>query len=332
MSAKRPLVIAHRGACGERPEHTLSAYELAIAQGADAIEPDLVMTKDGVLVCRHENDISGTTNVADHPEFAARQVEKTVDGVTKLGWWTEDFTLAELKTLRCRERMPSVRPASAAYNDQEPIVTWEELLKLAQQHGVALVPEFKHVAYFKSIGLDPVAPFEAVAQAHGGQAAADNMWVECFEVGVLEALASSSLRWRLVQLLFGQRGPPDRRDVLYRDMITDDGLRAIARYAAAISVEKGMLVPRDASGASLAATDLAARAHALGLGVFVWTFRPENFFMPAELRCGDDMNAHGDAAAELKQFAALGVDGVFCDFPAMGVSLFGETGGALGSR
>ena len=121
--SNRPLIIAHRGASGERPEHTLSSYQLAIAQGADAIEPDLVMSKDGVLVCRHENDISSTTNIADHPEFADRRVEKTVDGVTKLGWWTEDFALAELKTLRCRERMPSLRPASAAFNDSEPMVT-----------------------------------------------------------------------------------------------------------------------------------------------------------------------------------------------------------------
>ncbi|MFT3728387.1 MAG: glycerophosphodiester phosphodiesterase family protein [Terricaulis sp.] len=320
MSGTRPLVIAHRGACGERPEHTMSAYTLAIAQGGDAIEPDLVMTKDGVLVCRHENDISATTNVADHPEFAHRHVEKTVDGVTKLGWWTEDFTLAELKTLRCRERMPSLRPASAALNDQEPIVTWEELLLLAQAHNIALVPEFKHVAYFKGIGLDPVAPFEAVARAHGGQAAADIMHVECFEIGVLEELSASTLRWRLVQLLFSQGGPPDRRDVKYRDMIADNGLRAIKRYAAAISVEKGMLVPRDASGASLPPTDIVSRAHALGLDLFVWTFRPENFFLPAELRRGGDMNTHGDAMAELKQFIDLGVDGVFCDFPSLGVA------------
>jgi glycerophosphoryl diester phosphodiesterase len=321
VSARKPLIIAHRGACGERPEHTMSAYELAIAQGADAIEPDLVMSKDGALICRHENDISGTTNVADYPEFADRHVEKTVDGVTKRGWWTEDFTLAELKMLRCRERMPSVRPGSAAYSDQEPIVTWQELLALAQAHGVRLVPEFKHVAYFKSIGLDPVPPFEAVAQAHGGQSAADIMSVECFEVGVLRELAQSrGLRWRLVQLLFSQGGPPDNREMKYSDMISDDGLRAIATYAAAISVEKGMLIPRDASSRSLAPMDLAQRAHALGLDVFVWTFRPENFFLPAELRRGDDTNAHGDALAEIKQFAALGVDGVFCDFPALGVA------------
>jgi glycerophosphoryl diester phosphodiesterase len=321
LSARRPLVIAHRGASGERPEHTLQAYKLAIAQGADAIEPDLVMTKDGVLVCRHENDISSTTNVADCTEFADRHCEKTVDGVTKLGWWSEDFTLAELKSLRCRERMPTVRPASAAFNDQAPIVTWEELLVLASAHNIALVPEFKHVAYFKSIGLDPVPPFAAVASAHGGQAAADIMSVECFEVGVLEELAQSrSLRWRLVQLLFGHGGPPDRRELKYRDMISDEGLRAIAGYGAAISVEKGMLVPRDPSGASLAATDLADRAHAHGLEVLVWSFRPENVFLPAELRAGPDMNAHGDGLAELRQFAALGVDGVFCDFPSMGVA------------
>jgi glycerophosphoryl diester phosphodiesterase len=324
LSAKRPLIIAHRGASGERPEHSMAAYELAIAQGAEAIEPDLVMTKDGVLVCRHENDISGTTNVAEHPEFAARHVEKTIDGVTKLGWWTEDFTLAELKTLRLRERMPTVRPASAAFNDQEPIVTFDELVALARARGIALVPEFKHVAHFKGIGLDPVAAFEAVTRAHGGQAVADIMSVECFEVDVLKQLASSSsLRWRLVQLLFGHGGPPDRRDMRYADMITDAGLREIAAYASAVSVEKGMLIPRDGGGNSLPPTDLAACAHALGLGVFVWTFRPENFFLPAELRRGDDMNAHGDALAELRQFITLGVDGVFCDFPAMGVAARG---------
>jgi glycerophosphoryl diester phosphodiesterase len=218
--------------------------------------------------------------------------------------------------------MPSLRPASAAFNDCEPIVTWEELLQLAQKRAIALVPEFKHVAYFKSLGLDPVAAFEAVAHAHGGQAAADIMSVECFEVGVLQELAASkALRWRLVQLLFSQRGPPDKPEMAYRDMITEEGLCAIHAYATAISVEKGMLIPRDAGGASLAPTDLADRAHALGLDVYVWTFRPENFFLPAELRRGDEMNAHGDALAELKQFAALGVDGVFCDFPAMGLAL-----------
>ena len=321
MSSKRPLIIAHRGACGERPEHTLGAYELAIAQGADAIEPDLVMSKDAALICRHENDISSTTNVADHPEFAARRCEKTVDGVTKLGWWTEDFTLGELKTLRCRERMGSLRPASAAFNDQEPIVTFEELLMLAQKQGVALTPEFKHVAYFKAAGLDPAPAFEAVAGAHGGQGAADIMSVECFEVGVLRELAqSTSLKWRLVQLLFSQGGPPDNREVQYRDMMSDEGLRVISTYAHAISVEKGMLIPRAANGASLAATNLVERAHALGLEVFVWTFRPENFFLPAELRSSDDMNVHGDGVGELKQFAALGVDAMFCDFPAMGVA------------
>jgi glycerophosphoryl diester phosphodiesterase len=298
----------------------MAAYELAIAQGADAIEPDLVMTKDGVLVCRHENDISGATNVADHPAFAARRRENTVDGVKKLGWWSEDFTFAELKQLRCRERMPSLRPASAAFDDQEEIVSFDALVGLARASGVGLVPEFKHAAHFKSLGLEPLRAFEAIARTHGGQSAADMMSVECFEIGVLRDLAASSLRWRTVQLLFAHGGPPDRRELSYSDMISDAGLNEIARYASAISVEKGMLKPRDAAGGSLAATDLASRAHALGLEVWAWTFRPENFFLPAELRRGDDMNAHGDQLAELRQFAELGVDAVFCDFPAMGVA------------
>jgi glycerophosphoryl diester phosphodiesterase len=319
LTRATPLIIAHRGASGERPEHTMSAYELAIEEGADAIEPDLVMSKDAVLVCRHENDISGTTNVADHPEFAERRRANSVDGVAKIGWWTEDFTWAELKTLRCRERMPSLRAASAAFDDQDPIVRFDELMALARARGVLLVAELKHAAYFKSIGLDAAAAFEAAARAQGA-AAPDMVSVECFEVGVLKALARASAPWRLVQLLFSHGGPPDRADLRYRDMISDEGLMHIAQYAGAISVEKGMLRPRDAAGASLAPTDLAARAHALGLDVLAWTFRPENFFLPAELRRGADMNAHGDALAELRQFAALGVDGVFCDFPAMGVA------------
>jgi glycerophosphoryl diester phosphodiesterase len=314
-----PLIIAHRGASGQRPEHTMSAYELAIAEGAEAIEPDLVMTKDAVLVCRHENDLSGATNVADHPEFAARRRANKVDGVSKIGWWTEDFTWAELKTLRCRERMPSLRAASAGFDDQDPIVRFDELMELARARGILLVAELKHAAYFKGIGLDPAAAFEAAAQAHGAQARA-LVSIECFEVGVLKALAQASPRWRVVQLLFTQGGPPDRADLRYGEMISDEGLKQIAQYAGAISVEKGMLVPRDAAGASLAPTDLAARTHALGLDLWAWTFRPENFFLPAELRRGDDMNAHGDALAELRQFAALGVDAVFCDFPAMGVA------------
>lgn len=321
---RHPMIIGHRGCSGERPEHTLSAYLRAIEQGADAIEPDLVMSRDGVLICRHENEIGGTTNVAQHPEFAGRRREGTVDGVTSTGWWTEDFTLAELKTLRCRERLPQLRPASAAFDGQEPILAFTEVFDLAQQHGIQIVPELKHVKYLRSIGLDPLPALIATVQAAGGQRAADIAIVECFEKDPLVQLASmSSLRWQCVQLMTGRGAPPDHPELRYAQMITDDGLRAVREYAVGIGVEKAMIVPRDDQNRALPPTDLTARAHAASLKVIVWTFRPENFFLPVDLRRGEGMAAHGDFDAELRQFYALGVDGVFCDFPAMAVAARG---------
>lgn len=325
----RPIVIGHRGCSGERPEHTRSAYLRAIEQGADFVEPDLVMTRDGVLVCRHENEISGTTNVAEHPEFAARRREKTVDGVTANGWWTEDFSLPELKTLRCRERLPSLRPESAAFDGQEQILTFSELVALTQEHSVGLVPELKHVSYLQSIGLDPLPAFVGAVQAAGGQSAADRMLVECFEVAPLQRLASmSSIRWQCVQLMAPRHRPVDRPGFSYEQMITDDGLRAVKDYAVGIGVEKAMIIPRDNANHSLPPTGLVERAHGVGLKVIVWTFRAENLFLPIELRRGDaaaedHMRQHGHLEAELRQFYALGVDGVFCDFPAIAVAARG---------
>lgn len=324
--ADRPMVVGHRGCSGERPEHTMSAYRRAIEQGADAIEPDLVMTRDGVLVCRHENEISGTTDVSARPEFADRRKEKTVDGATAAGWWTEDFTLAELKTLRCRERLPQLRPANTAFDGQEQILTLAEAFALAQQHGVMIVPELKHVTYLKGVGLDPLPAFVETVRAAGGQRAADIAIVECFEKDVLMRLASmSSMRWQCVQLMTSQGGPVDQPGMTYAQMISEEGLRAVREYAVGIGVEKAMLIPRSAQNSALPPTDLAARAHAAGLKVIVWTFRAENFFLPVELRRGDpsapDHNSqHGDLAAELRAFHALGVDGVFCDFPAIAVA------------
>lgn len=321
--ARRPLIIGHRGASGERPEHTLSAYRRAIEQGADAIEPDLVMTRDGVLVCRHENEISNTTDIAAHSEFADRRREKTVDGVTAAGWWTEDFTLAELKTLRCRERLPHLRPANTAFDGEDEIVTFAEAFELVRRRGLSLVPELKHVSYFKSIGLDPIPALVASVRAAGGQQAADAMLVECFETSPLIELASmSSIRWRCAQLMAPRSGPIDRPGLTYDQMITDDGLRAVREYALAIGVEKAMLIPRDDQNHALAPTDLTVRAHAAGLQVIVWTFRAENLFLPPHLRRGDAnaadyMLQHGDLETELREFYALGVDGVFSDFPAI---------------
>jgi glycerophosphoryl diester phosphodiesterase len=306
----------------------MASYRLAIEQGADFIEPDLVMTRDGVLVCRHENEISGTTDVADRPEFADRRTQKTVDGVTATGWWTEDFTLAELKTLRCRERLPRLRPANTAYDGQEQIPTFEEALALAQEAGVGIYPELKHPTFLREeAGLDPVATFAQAVQSAGGQRAADLMFVQCFEIGALQTLAQmSSLRWRCIQLMSVGGAPHDRRaEVSYADMIMAEGLHAVGAYACGIGVEKAMIMPRDAEGRSLPPTDLVDRAHAHDLQVHAWTFRAENHFLPAELRRGDArapdyMRQHGDLDTELRAFYAVGVDGVFSDFPAAAVA------------
>jgi glycerophosphoryl diester phosphodiesterase len=325
-SSRRPIVIAHRGASAYRPEHTLAAYRLAIEQGADFIEPDLVITKDGVLVCRHENEISGTTDVAQHAAFADRRKEKTVDGVTATGWWVEDFTLAELKVLRCVERIPQLRPANLTFNGQEEIPTFAEVLALAAAHGVGTYPELKHPTFLREQGLDPVPTFIATVRAHGGQAAADKMFVQCFEIWPLPQLAQmSSIRWQCVQLVSSTGGPWDRQDLSYAQMLTDEGLRAIAEYARGIGPEKTLIIPRDAANASQPATDLVARAHGAGLVVHPWTFRPENYFLPNDLRRGDAgapdyLRQCGDVEAEIRVFLEAGVDGVFSDDPAAAVA------------
>jgi glycerophosphoryl diester phosphodiesterase len=299
----------------------MAAYRLAIAQGADFIEPDLVMSKDGVLVCRHENEISGTTDVAARAEFALRRTRKSVDGNDVEGWFAEDFTLAELKTLRCRERLPELRPRNTVFDGQEQILTFAEVLALAMESGVGICPELKHPSFLAGLGFEPAAALAGPLHAAGGQAVADKVLVQCFEVGSLVTLASmSSLRIPTLQLIAAQGGPWDRRGVDYASMITDAGLREIAGYASAIGVDKALIVPRDAENHSLAPTDLITRAHAAGLEVIAWTFRAENYFLPAELRRGDNPAAHGDLASELRAFRALGVDGVFCDFPAAAVA------------
>lgn len=320
---RRPIIIGHRGASGERPEHTMGSYRLAIEQGADFIEPDLVMTRDGVLVCRHENEISGTTDVSARPEFADRRQEKTVDGVISTGWWVEDFTLAEIKTLRAKERLPQLRPANMAYDGEEEIPTFAEALALALASGVGIYPELKHPSFLAAQGLDSVGTLAAAFVAAGGQRAIDRAFVQCFEIEPLVTLASmSSLRWTCVQLIAADGGPADRPGTSYAEMMSDSGLAAIADYARGIGVEKSLIIPRDGSGRSFAPTDLVARAHGANLLAHAWTFRAENYFLPAELRRGDVgapdyQRQHGDLAAELRAFYAAGVDGVFCDFPGL---------------
>jgi len=318
------IVIAHRGASGERPEHTLAAYRLAIQQGADFIEPDLVMTKDGVLVARHENEISETTDVATRLEFAARRRTQSIDGQEISGWFTEDFTLAELKTLRARERLPQLRPQNTAFDGQEAIPTFAEVLALANEAGVGVYPETKHPSYFAAQGLDLNAALLRDLAAAGLAEAKERVFIQSFEVGNLERLAKQT-KLPLVQLIAAEGGPPDRPDQTYAAMLSDAGLRRIARYAAGIGVEKALLLPRDAEGRSIAASDLVERAHDAGLLVHAWTFRAENAFLPLELRRGAPSDptyaaAPGDGEAEMRRVLLLGADGLFTDFPAKGVT------------
>ena len=315
-----PLVIAHRGASGSRPEHTLESYKLAIEEGADFIEPDLVMTRDHVLVARHENEISGTTDVATHPEFAARQVTKIIDGQSFTGWFTEDFTLVELKTLRARERLPELRPQNCAYDGQFEIPTFSEILALAatRPERVGVYPEIKHGTYFDGLDMNMEAPLLAALEQAGFTKASDPVFIQSFEVGNLERLRKLT-QLRLVQLIDGTGHPADRPELPSTTMITPAGLAAIARYADAIGVTKALIVPRDASGQSLSPTMLVDDAHKAGLKIHAWTFRAENAFLPAEWRAGTDPAAHGALAAELRQFYELGIDGVFCDFPGVAV-------------
>ena len=326
----RPVVIAHRGASGERPEHTLQAYRLAIEQGADFVEPDLVPTKDGVLVCRHENEISGTTDVASRPEFTGRRATKTIDGASVTGWFTEDFTLAELKRLRARERLPQLR--GTAFDGRFEVPTFEELLALvaeanarADRRGrpVGVYPETKHPSYFAGLGLALEGPLLEALRRQGLDRADAPVFIQSFEVGNLRAL-SARTRVPLVQLVEAGGRPWDltagRSPRTYADMIRPDGLRDIATYARAVGVHKSLVVPRDADGRSVPPTSLVADAHAAGLLVHVWTLRAENEFLPAELRRGTDPAARGDLSGEVRLFLEAGVDGLFTDNPGPGVA------------
>ena len=325
--APRPvIVIAHRGASGERPEHTLASYDRAIEQGADYVEPDLVLTKDGVLVARHENEISETTDVADHPAFADRRTTKTIDGVEMTGWFTEDFTLAELRTLRARERLPQLREANTRFDGLYQVPTFEEIIRLVRAREaetgrtIGIYPETKHPSYFVSIGLPHEAPLLAVLARHGFDSAEDALFIQSFEVDNLKRL-NGLTPLRLIQLVSDNGSPPDRSDLTYADMMTAAGLADVATYADGIGPAKNMVIARNPDGSLGASTGLVARAHAAGLAVHPWTFRAENYFLPADLRTGVDPRAAGDLAAEMRTFIAEGVDGLFSDNPVVAVDL-----------
>ncbi|MBB6628255.1 glycerophosphodiester phosphodiesterase [Nocardioides sp. KIGAM211] len=320
----RPLVFGHRGAPGYRPEHTLASYRLAIQLGADYIEPDLVPTKDGVLVARHENDITGTTDVADHPEFADRRTTKTIDGKPITGWFTEDFTLAELKTLRAKERLPQVRPGNTRYDGRFEVPTFAEVLQLVQDEErrtgrtIGVAPETKHPTYFDSIGLSPEEPMLRTLRQFHLDRKRSAVLIQSFEVSNLQQL-NRMTDLPLEQLTDATGGPYDStaagRPVTYADMVKPAGLARIAAYADWLGPNKDQVLPRDpATGATGAPSPVVADAHRAGLRVVVFTLRDENQFMATNFRRGTDPNAKGDIHAEVTAFLDAGVDALFADY------------------
>jgi glycerophosphoryl diester phosphodiesterase len=293
------IVIAHRGASGERPEHTLESYRLAIEQGADYIEPDLVMTRDGVLIARHENEIGGTTDVAQHPEFASRRRTQVIDGESMTGWFTEDFTLSEIKSLRARERLPQLRPQNCRFDGEYFIPTFDEILQLVMQANresgvnrpVGVYPETKHPAHFAGLGLAQELAVLDTLRRYDYAAAGSPVFIQSFDPANLRQLRGMT-RLPLVQLLEHELGDLGR----------------IAEYADAIGIAK-----------SLATAEGVAAAQRAGLKVHVWTFRAENEFLPPDLKHGEDPAAHGDLDGEIRRFLERGINGFFADFPAVAV-------------
>ncbi|WP_046012498.1 glycerophosphodiester phosphodiesterase family protein [Microbacterium sp. SA39] len=326
MPRKSPLVIGHRGAPGYRPEHSRSSYELALAMGVDAVEPDVVATKDGVLVVRHENEISGTTDVARHPEFADRKTTKRVDGQALTGWFTEDFTWAELSTLRGRERLPEVRATSASFDDEQAILRLRDVLDIVRdgsaEHGreIGVVLEVKHATYFASIGLDLAPLIESELRESGWADGELPLIIESFESTVLGQLRARGISASYVYLIEAAGRPYDllvadgTQALSYKETVTPEGLDVLAGKVDGISVNKRMLLARS--------NTIVDDAHARGLKVFTWTCRPENAFLAAEFRGPGGKGAFGDYEAEWGVIARTGVDGVFVDHPDLGVGFF----------
>jgi glycerophosphoryl diester phosphodiesterase len=327
---ERFLVIGHRGASGYRPEHTLASYELAARMGADYIEPDLVITRDRVLVARHEPEIGETTDVSTRPEFAARRTTKQVDGVAVTGWFTEDFTLAELKTLRAKERIPALRQHNTLYNGRYQVPTLQEVIDLSRRlshelrRPIGIYPETKHPTYFQRQGLALEPQLVRVLNRNGLNRPNARVFVQSFEVANLKAL-DRALRVPVVQLINSTGAPydfvvsGDRRT--YDDLVKPSGLSEIASYADGIGPAKDRIIPRDASGRLTRPTTLVADAHRLGLKLHPWTFRAENSFLPLEFRSSALPAEYGNLFGELEVFRRTGIDGVFTDNPDVAVAL-----------
>ncbi|WP_296001022.1 glycerophosphodiester phosphodiesterase family protein [Rugamonas sp.] len=337
--AVRPTLLGHRGCSAQRPEHTLASFGKAIADGADYVEPDLVCTKDGVLVARHEANLTETTDVASRPEFAGRRVTKTIDYETKSGWYIDDFTLAELKTLRAVERIPKVRPASARYDGMFQVATWEEIIDFvaaeAATHGriVGLVPELKHSTYFASVGLPLEDRFLAVTGSHE-YTRSNPVEIQSFETANLKYLRNKlghRANLRLMQLVVNEPVRPS--DVVaaggkltFADMCKPEGLRDIATYADVVAPPHRVVIPVDKDGKLMAPSALVGDAHQAGLRVETWTFRPENQFLAADFRndAGPNVRNEAGSIAEMKRYIAAGLDGFFTDDPGLGRQAIGS--------
>jgi glycerophosphoryl diester phosphodiesterase len=323
------LVIGHRGASGYRPEHTLASYELAARLGADFMEPDVVVTKDGVLVCRHEPEIGGTTDVAAHPEFADRRVTKQVDGLTITGWWAEDFTLAELNTLRAIERLPAIRQENTLYDGRFAIPTLQQVLDLRKElsrrlgREIGVYPETKHPTYFQQAGLALEPKLLGLLRRNGLNRGDAPIIVQSFETTNLQQLRELGLRTRVVQLLGASGAPFDLVNAgdprTYADLATPAELRRIARYGDGVGPDKSLVIPRRADGSLGEPTQLVDDAHQVGLVVHPYTFRAENTFLPTDLRRGAADADFGRAIDEQVAFLRAGVDGLFTDQPDIGM-------------
>lgn len=329
-AATTPLIIGHRGSCGYRPEHSASSFLLAIEQGADAIEPDVVVSKDGVLVVRHENEISGTTDVEMRPEFADRRTTKIIDGEQLTGWFTEDFTWAELATLRCRERLPKLRPENTSFDGDFPLLRLRDVLALAQdaadQRGLLVIIELKHAHYVAQLGFDLEQLLRADLESTGWDARTDRIVVESFELGILDRLRDASWSIPLVFLMESGGAPADERAMRgdsafsYEHYRSDDGLDSLRGRVDGVSVAKAELFTRDASGRTTGITDLVDRSHARGLRVFTWTLRPENAFLNQRFRSGGSPAERGEWLTEYALALSTGLEGVFVDHVDLGVA------------
>ncbi|MEM9502012.1 MAG: glycerophosphodiester phosphodiesterase family protein [Pseudomonadota bacterium] len=322
----KALVIAHRGASGDRPEHTLAAYELAIDQGADYIEPDLVVTKDLVLIARHETELSGTTDIASRDEFEDRRRDKMIGDQRVAGWFAEDFTLEEIRTLRVRERVPSARPANSAYDGLYQIPTFDEIVQLVRAkeaetgRTIGLYPELKIPTWLlQEEGIDTVDLLATQLRNLELDGADASVFVQVFEIGPLQRL-NQLIDTKLVLLVAPDGGPFDEPDMRWSDIISPSGLTEVAEYADGIGPWLGHVLKTE----TMQPTSLVADAHAAGLQVHPWTLRKENGFLPTPLQNGGGPAVNGKYRTLWLAAIASGADGFFTDNVAEFVELTGQ--------